>query len=268
MDNNDLNLDGKVVSEFQDAEAFTDRMIRLTRNNMQSTQLSSQGLPELMVNLIRILNIDVEDRMDTITCPTGKLISILFANNTDMGKQSVYLRENLIHEGRKVDIIILPNDELIDALNNEDILSNLDYIYAFILNTKKASAEYISPIEIYKHIFARYFFKVKYFANTFDLDEDTIEDLKKDIYDGTGGVLSYDDLLMEVEEGATALKLFDQNDCLKYFTADLYFDIVDELNGIDEYSDEEEEPEEKESEKTEEEIVKEDSEETDSTTEE
>lgn len=229
----DLNLNGKdnFTSSFQDAEAFTDRMIRLTKNGMQSNQLSSQGLPELLVNMIRILNVDVEDRMDAISCPTGKLIVILFAKNTDAGKQSVYTRENLIHEGRPVDIVILPNNELLDELKNANILTSLDYIYAFILNTKKASAEYISPVEIYKHIFARYFFKVKYFASTFELDDITIEDLKQDIYNGTGGMLTYNDLMMEIEEGASAIKLFDQNDCIKYFTTDSYFDIIDELSG-------------------------------------
>ena len=177
-------------SEYLDAEAFTDRMIKLTKNSMQSTKLS-QDIPDLINNMIRILNIDVEDRMDTITCPTGKLIVILFAKNTEIGRDCVYLRERVVYESKPVDLVVLPNNELLDELKNADILANLDYVYAFILNTKKASAEYISPIEIYKHIYARYFFKVKYFANTFELDDITINDLKTDIYEGTDGMLSY-----------------------------------------------------------------------------
>ena len=232
---------GVMPSVFRDAEAFTDSMIKLTSNNMQSSQLSGQALPEVVLNMIRILNLDVEERMSTVTCSTGKLIIILFAKNTVIGKKSVYFRESLIHEGKTVNIIVLPNDELIDKLENDYIISNLDYIYTFILGTKKASAEYISPIEIYKHIFARYFFKIKYFIKTFELEDSTIDELIEDLKSGTDGMIDYNDIATEVYDNTSASELFDYNACLKYFTTDSYFDIIDVLNGkYDYYEDTEE----------------------------
>lgn len=227
----------KMASVYLDAEVFTDRMIYLTNNGMQNNKLSS-SLSTLVVNLIRIMNLDVEDRMEIIDAPSGKTIVLLFANNTECGQDSVYVTERIFSGDKKVDIIVLPNDQLLNKINNAFVLSSLNNVYAFILETQKASATYISPMEVFKHVYARHYFKLKYYSTCFELDEKTIEALKKDIKDSVSGLFEYDKMMEVVQLELSATDLFIDNDVLSEMESEIYFHIIDELNGAFDEEDE------------------------------
>ena len=231
-------MDKNKISTYADAEQLTERMIYLTRNSMMPNTLSSE-LSSFAKNLIRIMNLDVEERMEIIDLPTGKKLMILFAKNTEYGRYSAYKTERVIYENNKVDIVVLPNEPLLMEISNPEILQCLDMVFAFILETQKASAQYISPMEIFKHVYARYFFKLKYFAGTFDLDEQTVNDLKTDIEKGSDGLLSYDRIIEKIKDNVSVTELFDQDEVLSELDTEIYYRIIDELSG--EFDEEEEE---------------------------
>ena len=234
-------MDKKSATFYDDAEVFTQKLIHLTTNNMKSSSLSD-GLTPLVENLIKIICLDVEDRSEVYDAPSGKKVIILFAKNTDQGYESAFFCDRFIHQGKVVDLFVLPNDDLLfKRFKNPAILKALDKFYAFILETKKASAEYVSPIEIVKHIFARYYFKFKYYANSFEFDEPTVNALKNDIEEGLDGMLSYKDVI-DVVKTEVGAEYFNNNLVLEKISSELYYQVIDELaeaSGEDEYEEDE-----------------------------
>ena len=212
-------MDKKSATFYDDAELFTEKLIFLTKNQMKLNTLK-EGLTPLVENLIRIICLDVEDYFEVYDAPSGKRVLLLFAKNTDEGYSSAFFCDRFIHQGKAVDIFVLPNDDLLDEFRNTEILKALDKFYAFILETKKASAEYVSPIEIVKHIFARYYFKFKYYANAFVLDEKTINSMKKDIDDSLDGMLSYNDIIKAVKS-EVGPEYFSENLLLENISSEL-----------------------------------------------
>ena len=230
---------------FLDAISFTHEMTGLTNGAIKARH----ELSKFASNIIRILNLDVENSMYTYKSLTGKTVVILFAKNTDMGKNSVYRTERVKHEGQDVDIIVLPNDELLDNLDNETILTNLDYVYAFVLDTPKPSVKYVSPIEICKHLYARYFFKYRFFINSFDIDSKTLEELKLDLTRmDADTMVDFETIYRLAGEtvsggGAAdnAIQLFEKNDILDYIDASVYYSILEDLQMMAGESEEDEE---------------------------
>ncbi len=219
-----------MATVYDDAELFTQKIIHLTKNNMQSNTFVDRLSP-LAENLIRIMNLDVEDRFELYDAPSGKKVMLLFAKNTDIGYEIAYYHDRFIHQDKKVDVIVLPNDDLLNALKNDEILQALNSLYAFILETKRASAEYISPIEVMKHTFARYYFKFKYFADAFELDDVTVNDLKTNISDELDGMITYDDIMDAIKSSTNKpADYFNNNTVLEKVTSEVYYQIIDELS--------------------------------------
>lgn len=212
---------------FLDAISFTSEMINITTGKITKHEQS-----KFVINIIRILNLDVEEYMYTYKSMTEKNVIILFAKNTDMGKNSVYRTERVKYRGEDVDIIVLPNESLLDEIDNETILINLDYVYAFILDTPKPSVQYVSPIEMCKHLYARYFFKYKFFIDAFVNDKETIDELKADLVRmDLDTMIKFDDLykLAGIKGTDTAIKLFEDDEILNYIDASVYYTILDDL---------------------------------------
>lgn len=229
-----------MATVYNDAELFTQKLIYLTKNHMQSNTFVDKLSP-LAENLIRIFNLDVEDRFEIYDAPSGKKVMLLFAKNTEIGYNKAYFRDRFTHQGKTVDVIVLPNDELLYELSNADILASLNNIYAFILETKKASAEYLSPLEIAKHVFARFYFKFKYFANAFELDDVTVNDLKEDIVDGIDDIFTYDDVMEAIKSGVDGGDYFNDNHVFEKLSSEIYYHVIDELyaESEEDYEDEE-----------------------------
>lgn len=223
-------MSNDMYSVYKDADVFTDLMINLTRNGMQSQKLASTNLSDFAKNIIRIINLDVEDRMEVYDAPSGKQVMILFANNTEIGMDSAYYTERVFTKDHKVDIIVLPGDHLLNKINNVEILKALDNIYAFILETKKVSSEYISPLEIFKHMYARNFYEIKYFLHTFTMDEKTKNDLINHVKEGTDELVDYECLFEDVKCNASVEDLFDNNEVLSACNSEIYYEILDQLS--------------------------------------
>ena len=228
-----------MATVYNDAELFTQKLIYLTRNHMQSNTFVDKLSP-LAENLIRIFNLDVEDRFELYDAPSGKKVMLLFAKDTDIGYDKAFFRDRFIHQGNTVDVIVLPNDDLLYKLSNADILGALNSIYAFILETKKASAEYLSPLEITKHVFARYYFKFKYFANAFELDDITINDLKEDITDGIDDIFTYNDVMDAIKSEIDGGDYFNDNHVFEKLSSEIYYQVIDELYAEESDEDEDE----------------------------
>lgn len=223
-------MSNDMYSVYKDADVFTDLMINLTRNGMQSQKLAATQLSEFVENIVRIINLDVEDRMEVYTAPSGKQVIILFANDTQIGLNSAYYTERIFAKDHKVDIIVLPGDHLLNRINNAEILESLDRVYAFILETKKVSSEYISPFEIFKHMYARLFFETKYFMNTFTMDEKTTNDLIEFIKGGSDGIVDYQCIFDDVNLNHSVEALFDENEVLCACNSEIYYEIIDQLS--------------------------------------
>ena len=235
----------KTATFYDDAELFTQKLIHLTKNQMRLNSFQD-GLTPLVENLIKIINLDVEDRFDVYDAPSGKRVLLLFAKDTDLGYSNAFFCDRFVHQGKTVDIFVLPNDPLLDKIRNAEILSALDRFYAFILETKKASAEYISPIEIVKHIFARYFYKFKYYSEAFELDERTVAAMKNDIEESLEGMITYDDVIKAIKDGKGA-DYFNSNEVLEKVSSEIYYQVIDELHeAVDEEDDEYEEEDDEE----------------------
>ena len=91
-------MSNDMYSVYKDADVFTDLMINLTRNGMQSQKLAATQLSEFVENIVRIINLDVEDRMEVYTAPSGKQVIILFANDTKIGLDSAYYTERIFEK--------------------------------------------------------------------------------------------------------------------------------------------------------------------------
>ena len=220
-------MDKKSATFYDDAELFTQKLIHLIKNNMQLNTLRD-GLTPLVENLIKIICLDVEDRFEFYDAPSGKKVIILFAKDTDQGYESAFFCDRFEHRGTSIDLFVLPNDSLLYRFKNSEILQVLDRFYAFILETKKASADYVSPIEIAKHIFARYYFKFKLYANAFVFNDKTVNAMKKDINEALDGMLSYDDIISVVKQDVGA-EYFTDNLVLEKISSELYYQVIDEL---------------------------------------
>lgn len=221
---------------FKEAEDFTNHMSNIVmQNNVRTMELS-----DFAKNVIRIMNLDVEDRMFVYTT-NNKRVIILFAKNTPIGKKnSAYYTERMNFDNEEVDIIILPNAELLQNITNPEILLNLDYVYTFILKTPKPSVDYVSPLEIAKHLYARYYFKYKFFINSFVMDEETINSLKKDLEDrGFDTVINFQQLYdLANNKNITSEQLFGKNEILDYIDGSVYYQILDDLRYLAGESDE------------------------------
>ena len=119
---------------------------------------------------------------------------------------------------------------MLNKINNADILEALDRVYAFILETKKVSSEYISPFEIFKHMYARLYFETKYFMNTFTMDEKTTNDLIKFIKGGSDGIVDYHCIFDDVNLNHSVEALFDDNEVLCACNSEIYYEIIDQLS--------------------------------------
>lgn len=232
-------------SVFADAEEFTNEMIKITTSEVKTIELTN-----FIRNIIRILNLDVEDHMYSYkTLKSNKRVVILFAKDTQYGKEHSMYRTERISFGKDiVEIIVLPSSKLLEHITNPEILLNLDYIYAFLLQTPKPSVDYVSPMEIAKHLYARYYFKFKFFINAFEMDNETIDSLKLDIVNsGLDTLVSFDHIYkIASNQKITSEDLFDKNEILDYIDASVYYQIVDDLQSMAGEADEEETDEETE----------------------
>lgn len=227
-------------SVFDEAEEFTNHMSNIITHDVRCIDLSN-----FAKTIIRILNLDVEDRMYVYKpCNSEKRVIILFAKDTEIGKNnSAYSTERVLFGGEEVDIIVLPNNELLQHITNPEILTNLDYVYSFILKTPKPSIDYVSPIEICKHLYARYYFKTKFFVNSFEMDDETIQSLKNDIEDkGFDTIINFQHIYnLATNKEVTTDALFNQNGILDYIDASVYYQILDDLRYFSGESEEDEE---------------------------
>lgn len=213
-------------SVFIEAEDFTEHMSNIVTHGVRCNELSS-----FAKSIIRILNLDVDDEMFVYTNCNDRKVIILFAKNTEIGKNSAYRTERVSYMNEEVDIIVLPNGELLQNITNPEILTNLDYVYAFILRTPKPSVDFVSPLEICKHLYARYYFKFKFFEDSFEMDNETVKSLREDIEDkGLDTVINFQQLYeLAKNKNIFAKKLFEENGILDYIDASVYYQILDDL---------------------------------------
>ena len=228
-------------SVFSDAEDFTQHMTTIvTRGVVTSNELSP-----FAKNIVRIMNLDVEDNMYIYkTTKDDRIVIILFAKNTPIGKNNAYSTERVPYEGKDIDIIVLPNHDLLDKeITNSEILRNLDYVYSFILRTPKPSLDYVSPLEIARHLYARYYFKMKFFQNAFEMDQKTKDSLRQDIEDmGLDTVIDFEQIFdLAGDNTVSTDELFNKNKILDYIDASVYYTILDDLRDMVGENDDEEE---------------------------
>ena len=227
-------------SVFDEAEDFTNHMSNIVTQDIRCIDLSN-----FAKTIIRIMNLDVEDKMYVYKpCKSEKRVVILFAKNTEIGKNnSAYCTERVSFGEEEVDVIVLPNTDLLQNITNPEILTNLDYVYTFILKTPKPSVDYVSPIEICKHLYARYYFKMKFFINSFEMDDETIQSLKNDIEDkGFDTIINFQHIYdLANSKEITTEQLFNQNGILDYVDASVYYQILDDLKYLAGESEESEE---------------------------
>ena len=168
---------------YKNAYSFAQQYAYIINNGVASsfrTPLSS-----VCEDIIRIYDLDVCDYMKYFQLDNVKLF-FLFTKDKDECYQTIKYCDCIF--------VVVPVTALFETLDNEFILDGVLDALHVILNFSNVM-KYGSPTDIYKAIFASYYFMIYVFCNCYDLDDKVKASIRKVIDNEFGDVCKADDVI-------------------------------------------------------------------------
>lgn len=168
----------ELTGVFKNALAFSQQYIHIINNGVATSfRTPLSGVCE---DIIRIYDIDACDYMKHFQLENGVTLIFLFTKSEDDCYRTIKFANCIF--------VVVPVTELFKTLGNDVIMQGiLDALY-IILNFANV-LKYGSPCDIYKSIFAAFYFMSYTFCSCYELDDVVRQSLEKVMNDSFGDVV-------------------------------------------------------------------------------
>ena len=174
---------GELKGVYKNAYIFAQQYVHIINNGVATsfrTPLSS-----VCEDIIRIYDIEACDYMKYFQLEGVKLI-FLFTKSADDAYRTIKYADNIF--------VVVPVTSLFENLSNMDILDGILSALHVILNFANVM-KYGSPTDIFKAIFASYYFMCYIFCSCYELDDKVRPSIVRTIDEEFGDVVKAEDVL-------------------------------------------------------------------------
>lgn len=199
---------------YKRALLFSQQYAYIINNGVKSSFRTP--LSALCENIIRIYDLDTCDYMKHFQNENIKFVYLFTQSKEDIYRTIKY--EDCI-------FIVVPTAKLFSELDNEEILKGILNSLHVILDFANIM-KYGSPTELYKAIFASYYFMVYVFCSCYDLDDKVKQSISKVINSEFGDICSVETIIKaltcvkEEKVPEYAAELFTNHTVLSYMDKD------------------------------------------------